>query len=392
MRRRTRYWLLGISLLLLMAGLAHFFTGNIPTDYQSTTNRKSLMNAPILEFALREKGDDIVKRSKLPIESSGVSSVLFYSARNVRFQLKSSTLGLIFPPAYSVLFYDNARDNYGVDEVNMGIALPKAPIFKGLQDSEVIAYNRQLYELISNIQTNIQAAGWQRFITLGDPRLIGRATYRFKDNYLQHSSIADLELVSPFLADPEYQLTWEDWQNLNEGFTWQWHADGMLLEVSYLPYSRVGGSAISDDLDVKIRTSASLSGASHPNEATRAEYADSLMGALLYRFEVEEQARAIGLPILESYQDPTMVSGVPVPSMDSVAKAAAVEKAQPAPTEPTLRKAAGELCPKSGWWFTPAKANSRRYIQQGIAFPAIEGSDYGTTFWQWSPDQSAPSL
>ncbi|SDK83016.1 protein of unknown function [Pseudomonas libanensis] len=56
------------------------------------------------------------------------------------------------------------------------------------------------------------------------------------------------------------------------------------------------------------------------------------------------------------------------------------------------RKTAGELCPKSGWWFTPAKANSRRYIQQGIAFPAIEGSDYGSTFWQWSPDQSAPTL
>lgn len=87
-----------------------------------------------------------------------------------------------------------------------------------------------------------------------------------------------------------------------------------------------------------------------------------------------------------------MVSGVPVPSMDSVAKAAALEKARPAPPEPTLRKAAGELCPKSGWWFTPAKANSRRYIQQGIAFPAIEGRDYGTTFWQWSPDQSAPTL
>ena len=54
--------------------------------------------------------------------------------------------------------------------------------------------------------------------------------------------------------------------------------------------------------------------------------------------------------------------------------------------------AAGQFCPKSGWWFTPAKANSRRYIQQGIAFPAIEDSDYGTTFWQWSPDQSAPTL
>lgn len=57
-----------------------------------------------------------------------------------------------------------------------------------------------------------------------------------------------------------------------------------------------------------------------------------------------------------------------------------------------LRRAAGELCPQSGWWLTPAQLNSRRYIQQGVAFPAIEDSDYGTTFWQWSADQSAPML
>lgn len=54
--------------------------------------------------------------------------------------------------------------------------------------------------------------------------------------------------------------------------------------------------------------------------------------------------------------------------------------------------AAGQLCPRSGWWFTPALLNSRRYFQQGIPFPAINEADYGTTFWQWSPDQSAPTL
>lgn len=54
--------------------------------------------------------------------------------------------------------------------------------------------------------------------------------------------------------------------------------------------------------------------------------------------------------------------------------------------------AAGQSCPKSGWWFTPALLNSRRYFQQGTRFPAIEASDYGTTFWQWCTDQSTPVL
>ena len=56
------------------------------------------------------------------------------------------------------------------------------------------------------------------------------------------------------------------------------------------------------------------------------------------------------------------------------------------------RKAAGEICPKTGWWFTMAKANSPRYFQQGVKFPNIEGSDYGLTFWQWSQDQLPPPL
>lgn len=56
------------------------------------------------------------------------------------------------------------------------------------------------------------------------------------------------------------------------------------------------------------------------------------------------------------------------------------------------RVAAGQPCPRSGWWLTPAKANSRRYFKQDEVFPNIEGSAYGATFWQWSPDQSTPKL
>lgn len=392
MRRRTGFWLLGGGLLLTLLILVRIFIGYVPSNYSPTMNRSPLMNAHALEFTLGEKGDTVIQRSSFSIKSSGVSSVLFYTVRNAQFRLSHPQFVLLFPPASSVLFYDNARDNYGIDEVNMQIKLPSTLIFRSPLDPEIEAYDRRVYGLVSNLQASIQAAGWKRFILQSDPRLIGQASFSFKDGYLRQASINNMKLISPFLADADYRLTWEDWQNLKEGFIWLWYADNMLLEFSYTPGSRTTGSTILDSLDIIIRTSASLSGASHPNEATRAEYADSLMGALLYRFELEEQARAIGLPILESYQDPTMVSGVPVPSMDSVAKAATLEKAQPAPPEPALRKAAGELCPRSGWWFTPAKTNSRRYIQQGTPFPAIEDSNYGTTFWQWSPDQSAPKL
>ena len=56
------------------------------------------------------------------------------------------------------------------------------------------------------------------------------------------------------------------------------------------------------------------------------------------------------------------------------------------------RVPAGKPCPKTGWWQTPARANSRRYFKQGEVFPKIEVTDYGDTFWLWSSDQSAPKL
>jgi hypothetical protein len=61
---------------------------------------------------------------------------------------------------------------------------------------------------------------------------------------------------------------------------------------------------------------------------------------------------------------------------------------------PPLRRPnvpAGSPCPESGWWFSPAQSGSRRYFKQGAVMPSL-GGDYGDTFWQWSPDQSAPTL
>lgn len=51
------------------------------------------------------------------------------------------------------------------------------------------------------------------------------------------------------------------------------------------------------------------------------------------------------------------------------------------------RVPAGQPCPKSGWWSTPAKAHSRRYFAAGDTFPEIDGSDYGATFWLLAGDQ-----
>ncbi|MCD5989343.1 DUF1911 domain-containing protein [Pseudomonas sp. CDFA 553] len=48
------------------------------------------------------------------------------------------------------------------------------------------------------------------------------------------------------------------------------------------------------------------------------------------------------------------------------------------------RVVAGDPCSKTGYWFTPAQANSRRHFQQGEVMPGISGSKLGDTLWYWS--------
>ena len=58
----------------------------------------------------------------------------------------------------------------------------------------------------------------------------------------------------------------------------------------------------------------------------------------------------------------------------------------------TGRVAGQQVCPRSGWWYTPAIANSRRYFQQGEVFPDAAGTEYGATIWQWDRAQTDPQL
>jgi hypothetical protein len=55
------------------------------------------------------------------------------------------------------------------------------------------------------------------------------------------------------------------------------------------------------------------------------------------------------------------------------------------PTPARLNVPGGSPCPETGWWQTPAKAGSRRYFEAGEIMPVIEGSQWGETYWHWSP-------
>ena len=51
-----------------------------------------------------------------------------------------------------------------------------------------------------------------------------------------------------------------------------------------------------------------------------------------------------------------------------------------------LRCEANQPCPRDGYWFTPARPNSRRAFRQGEVMPDV-GGGYGVTIWQWDETQ-----
>ncbi|WJV26632.1 MULTISPECIES: DUF3396 domain-containing protein [Pseudomonas] len=51
------------------------------------------------------------------------------------------------------------------------------------------------------------------------------------------------------------------------------------------------------------------------------------------------------------------------------------------------RLEAGQPCSVAGYWFTPAKANSRRYFNLGETMPSFTGSNWGDTLWYWSAEK-----
>ncbi|WP_312738898.1 PoNe immunity protein domain-containing protein [Stenotrophomonas sp.] len=65
------------------------------------------------------------------------------------------------------------------------------------------------------------------------------------------------------------------------------------------------------------------------------------------------------------------------------------ECAAPQPQRPS-RVPAGQLCPQSGWWYSPAQG-MRRLFEEGDVLPDVNG-DWGDTFWIWAADQTPPTL
>jgi len=48
---------------------------------------------------------------------------------------------------------------------------------------------------------------------------------------------------------------------------------------------------------------------------------------------------------------------------------------------------AGQPCIRTGYWFSPAQSDSRRFFTAGEIMPEFKGSSWGATIWYWSGEE-----
>jgi len=55
--------------------------------------------------------------------------------------------------------------------------------------------------------------------------------------------------------------------------------------------------------------------------------------------------------------------------------------------EVSIRVPGGEICPKAGYYFSPAKSDSLRWFENGEIMPNFD-TQYDLVIWQWDNSQS----
>jgi hypothetical protein len=317
---RKRSILVAASLAISVA--VGVFTWHTQSETTSNQEKREHME-PNLAFGLRENSDDVMRNAKVPIQKSTISTALMYDASRIAtgvepvFQFKDPKHGILFPQATDVEFMSDSEDGARISNIVVELKVPESPTNVN-DDTAFEAYDTAMYRYVTDVIARINAAGWQRYIELSEPRLAGMDTYIFQSGYSDQKYVSQSVIA---YGDPTYRLSLDQWKHLKRGGNvyWRWHADGMFLDLKYTKDYRSADLPIvlGDMLSAHIQTDEERLGVVGQNgptglSARRLEYQQKIPGRLEERKRAETEARAQGATILDRWTDAT-VAGVSVP-------------------------------------------------------------------------------
>lgn len=295
-----------------------------------------------------------------------------------------------------VMAYDDVKINDGL-LTNYDIA------FIYNKDRESIS-DKEAYEKTMAFFKQLQDKGWVYDNSIENPRIASSDSFKFS--------------IHPngdtYALDFSYPLTFNDWMRLDDGHTWYIRKNTdtfMDIRLDRQTDETTNNRHYLMSLTIydQVEKVKSAVGADHRKNWEKT-YPDIYEKLPLGRLQSETQALKIGLDIQQDQPDYTLPLVLEKTGIDTskfvsidpykityeefIKRQEAGEdmtpyyenqpKTKPETTSKTRgRCPANQPCPKSGFWFTHAKADSRAYFKQGDIMPDYPNNHWGNVIWQF---------
>lgn len=301
----------------------------------------------------------------------------------------------------SVIAYDNIKTpNSLLTDYNITFIYNKNS--DGITDEDA-------YKKTMNLFKELKDKGWVYNKDIGSPRLSEKDGFIF--TLADHTSSLNLDFTRT--------LTFEEWMQLSNIQTWQLrHGTDAFMDIMYIrdtdPETGNRHYLMSLDISDPIEVVKQTVGADHRDNWEK-EYVRLYSEIPTWRLQSETQAIEMGLKIQQDQPDYTLPLVLEKTGIDTskfisidpykityeefIKRSEAGEDMTPyyenqtKPNKPEItsqakgRCLAGQPCPKSGYWFTLAKSDSRAYFKQGDIMPDYPNNQWGEVIWQFEGEK-----
>ena len=300
-------------------------------------------------------------------------------------------------------FYIHDKPKRGIQSVRIDFFVPNS------QGSYAVT-KKDAYVAVQKLFKQLEEQGWQ------NDRRVTSARISLQDSY---AYVTDENVSSSFL-NYQYPLTFDQFKQLPSLQFWDLRNDtDVFLDITmqYNFEEEVNNYVYMISLDFsseEIHINSYLS-YDNPDDTMESVFIEAYPDLPQARLYAETQALEIGLDIQQDQPDYTLPlilekTGIDTSKFISIdpykitykefmQRSEAGEDMTPyyenkiKPNKPEItsqargRCPANQPCPKSGYWFTFAKADSRAYFKQGDIMPNYPHNNWGEVIWQFEGEK-----
>lgn len=300
-------------------------------------------------------------------------------------------------------FYIHDKPKRGIQSVRIDFFVPNS------QGSYAVT-KKDAYVAVQKLFKQLEEQGWQ------NDRRVTSARISVQDSY---AYVTDENVSSSFL-NYQYPLTFDQFKQLPSLQFWDLrNGTDVFLDITmqYNFEEEINNYVYMISLDFSsedIHINSYLS-YDNPDDTMESVFIEAYPDLPQARLYAETQALEIGLDVQQDQPDYTLPlvlerTGIDTSKFVSIdpykityeefmQRSEAGENMTPyyenqtKPNQPEItsqakgRCLANQPCPKSGYWFTPAKKDSRAYFKQGDIMPDYPNNNWGQVIWQFEGEQ-----